>query len=131
MNHNGATDKCDAIDLRDTWDYWYKVSGNAGNALASKNAPAVNTCGALVRVYLKNDHPNISDGVVTKRVCVATPANTCLNEREIQVVNCGAFYLYKLIEIRDSCDPKTWRYCTNGAGVFHTFTDKVSVRTHV
>ncbi|KAJ7359067.1 hypothetical protein OS493_019979 [Desmophyllum pertusum] len=74
VNHNGATDKCDAIDLRDTWDYWYKVSGNAGNALASRNAPAVNTCGALVRVYLKNDHPNISDGVVTKRVCVATPS---------------------------------------------------------
>ncbi|KAJ7353819.1 Oncoprotein-induced transcript 3 protein [Desmophyllum pertusum] len=118
VNYTGGTHKCDYEDLQGTWDSWYKVSGAAGNALASKN-PLHHTCGTKLRLYLRDDHPAFSDGEVTQTVCVAsnTQNNSCNNQRNIQVVNCGAFYLYKLVELRSGCGATrlyTWRYCTNG-----------------
>ncbi|KAJ7353830.1 hypothetical protein OS493_032104, partial [Desmophyllum pertusum] len=85
-----------------------------------KEPPASGTCGTNLRFYLRDDHPAVSDGEVTQTVCVASDSqnNPCNNSRRnIQVVNCGAFYLYKLVELRSSCGASrlnTWRYCTNG-----------------
>lgn len=110
--YKDATDKCDSEDLKDEWHYWYVVSGNAGNALASKNAPKKGTCGTKDRLYLKDGHPDFHDGEVTKTVCIAQDNTACSSERHIQVINCGAFYLYKLVDL-GYC---TWRYCTNGEG---------------
>jgi len=113
--YEDATDKCDAEDLKDEWHYWYKVSGNAGNALASKNKPPRGSCGTMVRLYLKDDHPSFGDGEVTLRVCAAEGNAACEYDMNIQVINCGAFYLYKLHNFRECLD-NPWRYCTNGEG---------------
>ncbi|XP_078343113.1 uncharacterized protein LOC144628876 isoform X2 [Oculina patagonica] len=111
--YKDATDKCDSDDLADEWHYWYIVTGNAGNALSSNNAPQKDSCGTKDRLYLKDAHPEFSDGEVTKRVCVAQGNTACASELDIQIINCGAFYLYKLVDLRD-CSGDPWRYCTNG-----------------
>lgn len=114
MTYKDATDKCDFNDLQNEWHFWYKVSGNAGNALASLTAPSKNRCGTKRRVYLKTSHPVPSEGEVTRKVCITSKDDVnCAEERNIQVINCGGFYLYKLVEMSNTCqDP--WRYCTSG-----------------
>lgn len=112
-SYNDATDKCDFQDLKDEWNFWYKVSGNAGNALAAVKAPRKRRCGTIDRVYLNASHPLPGDGQVTRKVCMATEDGNCTQAGAIQVINCGAFYLYKLDEMRRSCSTP-WRYCTRG-----------------
>ena len=119
-----STDKCDDDDITD-WNIWYRVSGSAGNALASKNPPPIKSCGTEVPVYLKDDHPDFDDGEKTLSVCTVTQSSSCFVERNIQVINCGAFYLYNLVRIRP-CNPskKKWRYCTNGQGKHKKISEK-------
>ena len=116
-SYKDATDKCDGEDLKDEWHYWYIVSGNAGNALATNNAPAQGSCGTTNRLYLKDNHPSLSDGEVTLRLCIAEGNKACKYESSIQVINCGSFYLYKLFNYGE-CGSKPWRYCTNGIGKY-------------
>lgn len=113
VSYKDATDKCDFKDLENEWNFWYKVSGNAGNALAAVEVPKKKHCGTTDRVYLNASHPLPGDGQVNRKVCMATKDGDCAQEGEIQVINCGAFYLYKLDEIRRGCSTP-WRYCTRG-----------------
>ena len=107
--------KCDADDLKGGWESWYRVSGGAGNALAAVTAPAKGYCGTKVQVYLAQSHPIPSEGIVQREVCGHTRAKTCNNPKSIDVVNCGAFYLYKLVKFRECNGNGTgWRYFTNG-----------------
>ena len=114
MGYSDAQDKCDFDDLANEWHFWYRVSGNAGNALAALDTPSNTACGTHVQVYLAESHPIPSDGQVTRKVCSRTAQSNCNNEDNIDVINCGAFYLYKLIVFRSNCSPSNWRYCTNG-----------------
>ena len=114
MDYKGATDKCDYKKLQNEWHFWYKVSGNAGNALAAVEVPKQRRCGTKDRVYLTSSHPLLSDGQVTRWVCMATQNSNCAQKDKIQVINCGAFYLYKLVEMKRTCSPRAWRYCTQG-----------------
>ena len=121
MSFAGDTEvNCDDVDITD-WDIWYRVSGDAGNALASKTPPPQDSCGTETRLYLADDHPAFGDGEVTQKACASkSPQNACNNEIYIQVINCGAFYLYKLNNMRQ-CKTTTWAYCTNGQGMYHRF----------
>lgn len=114
VNYHDATDKCDHEDLANEFHFWYKVSGNAGNALAAVDVPQTDRCGTKVRLYLKQNHPTPSEGQVTRQVCSATKNNDCNQRVDIDVINCGAFYMYKLHDLRPNCSPNAWRYCTNG-----------------
>ena len=105
--------KCDATDLDGKWG-WFRVSGEAGNALASSLPPS-GTCNEGPRAYLVDDHPSYAVGNLTLTLCVATGNNDCFSRKSLAVMNCGEFYLYDLFMIR-SCGGKGWRYCTNGIG---------------
>ena len=59
------------------------MSGNAGNALATNNAPAQGSCGTTNRLYMKNNHPSLADGEVTFKLCVAVGNEACKFERSI------------------------------------------------
>ena len=108
---------CDDVDITN-WDIWYRVSGNAGNALASRTVPPDDSCGTETRLYIEDDHPDYGDGEVTQKVCVSkSTATPCGRVQHIQVINCGAFYLYKLVYLRQ-CIKATWAYCTNGQGMY-------------
>ena len=116
INYNSSTDKCDLRDsaIGNDWSKWYKITGNAGNALRV-NTPPRKTCGGKVQVYLTENHPVPSDGVVNLQLCIQNPSELCYRKKQISVVNCGSFYLYQLQRIRNNCN-LTWRYCTNGKG---------------
>ena len=109
------SNKCDATDLDGKWG-WFRVSGEAGNALASSLPPS-GTCNAGPRAYLVDDHPSYTVGELTLTLCVATGNNNCSSRKSLAVMNCGEFYLYDLFMIR-GCSSRGWRYCTNGIGKF-------------
>ena len=127
VNFTGNVEaNCDNDDIT-AWDIWYRVSGNAGNALRSSTAPPPDSCGTEARLYLQDDHPHFGDGEVTQKVCVSRSAENSCNDNNdnagnkfIQVINCGAFYLYKLVHLR-GCTNSKWAYCTNGQGMYHRF----------
>lgn len=106
-------DKCDSTDLANEWLYWYRVSGNAGNALAAVTPPDNDACGTDTQLYLEGSHPIPSDGKVTRTICSRTKNQVCQNQESIEVINCGAFYVYKLVDFKN-CASGAWRYCTNG-----------------
>ena len=109
---------CDNDDITE-WDIWYRVSGNAGNALASSTVPPDDSCGTETRLYIEDHHPDFGAGEVTQKVCVSkSTTKPCSRVKSIQVINCGAFYLYKLENLRP-CTTTTWAYCTNGQGMYH------------
>lgn len=54
-------DKCDKDHLANEWDYWYKVSGNAADALATVTVPAEKACGTYTQLYLHGSHPTSSE----------------------------------------------------------------------
>ena len=120
--YRDASDRCDGNDLKEEWHYWYVVSGNAGNALATNNAPAKGSCGTTDRLYLKGQHPLFGEGEVTRKLCIAKGNKACQQEQSIQIINCGAFYMYKLYN-NGECSPP-WRFCTNGVG---KYTDYIKV----
>ena len=78
----------------------------------------------MVRLYLTDDHPSLGQGEVTLRVCAAEGNAACEHEMNIQVINCGAFYLYKLHNF-GQCSSNPWRYCTNGEGEWESSKGKV------
>ena len=116
INYNSSTDKCDSRDseIGNDWSKWYKITGNAGNALRV-NTPPRKRCGGEVQGYLNESHPAPRDGVVNLQLCIQNPSDLCYRQKQIRVVNCGSFYLYQLQRLRNNCN-LTWRYCTNGRG---------------
>ena len=116
INYNSSTDKCDSRDseIANDWSKWYKITGNAGNALRV-NTPPRKRCGGEVQGYLNESHPAPRDGVVNLQLCIQNPSDLCYRQKQIRVVNCGSFYLYQLQKLKNNCD-LTWRYCTNGRG---------------
>ena len=48
---------------------WYRFQGAAGDRMADKCVPA-NLCGTRYPGWLNGTHPTVSEGVVTRRVCV-------------------------------------------------------------
>lgn len=120
VQHKNDTNKCDGRDpeIANDWQSWYRVSGNAGNALAAIDAPPMFSCGSQFSIYLKRKHPAPGDAVVNRTIHIK-PHDLFIDPRvanmTIKVINCGEFYLYKLVKVFSDCNT-TWRYCTNGQG---------------
>ncbi len=85
---------------------WYRFQGNAGLQMASEPVTS-NFCGTNRTGYLNTEHPAIADGVVPGQVCFKLANNDCASAVNVQVVNCGDFYLYFLPDV-PICDG---RYC--------------------
>ena len=87
---------------------WYRFTGSAGNKMADTLVP-VNHCGTSATGYLTGGHPTVAQGAVTRRVCFHWSNNNCRWPTDIQVRNCGAFYVYELSK-PPAC---VLRYCGN------------------
>ena len=116
INYDSSTDKCDLTDseIGGDWSKWYKITGNAGNALRV-SIPPKERCGGHIQGYLIENHPVPSDGVVNRQLCLQNRTHLCSRQKQMRVVNCGSFYLYQLQRLRNNCH-LNWRYCTNGKG---------------
>ena len=90
---------------------WYRFGGDAGTQLSTTCVDRTDTSNLKCRTYavswLNGTHPSVSDGKVTRTVCLSWTGNCCRWKKDIEVINCGFFYIYKLVSIR-IC---SFRYC--------------------
>ena len=100
--------RCDRYDLVPGW---YRFQGDAGDQMAEKCVPE-NHCGTVTPGWLRDTHPTVAEGVVTRRVCYTKPRSCCAVSNNIRVRNCGAFFVYEL-QKPPYC---TLRYCGNASG---------------
>ena len=71
---------------------WYRFQGAAGVKMLS-SCPQKSRCGTHATGWLSGDHPSVEEGKVTRKVCFSW-SNCCTWSIDIQVMNCGDFYIY-------------------------------------
>ena len=78
-------------------------------------------CGTSATGWMNGIHPTVAQGKVTRKVCYNWENNCCWRSNNIEVVNCGQYYVYEL-----SPHPSTGhlRYCgsDNWCRLFHMHT---------
>ncbi len=75
---------------------WYRFGGGAGIKMATTCVPKYR-CGANVPGWMNDAHPTVAQGNVTRKVCFHWDTSCCLWSNYIEVVNCGLYYIYKLM----------------------------------
>ncbi len=98
---DGGTETCDrdGFGWPETPDWlganWYRFVDGAGVQMPEA-APAIYSCGTDAPGWLTEPHPTPEDGVVARTVCFNWAGDTCNWSTEIEVINCGEFYVYNL-----------------------------------
>ena len=108
----GSVIKCD-LESEDAVMYnrWSRFNGSAGVAMPTKCVDKMR-CGAEAPGWLRDKHPKVNQGVVTRKVCYHWGGDCCFYKNDIQVKNCGDFFVYKFER-----PPASYlRYCGNGKG---------------
>ena len=85
---------------------WFRLDGAAGSQMPT-DAPEIYSCGTDAPGWLKGVHPKVEDEIVSRDVCFHWLGEPCNWSVEVQVRNCGEFYVYKLPDPPDTC----LRYC--------------------
>ena len=67
-----------------------------------------NRCGTDATGWMNGVHPRVAQGKVTRKVCYHWYDNCCKWSNNMEVVNCGLFYVYKLSRPSGGCH---LRYC--------------------
>ena len=87
---------------------WYKMEEPAGTKLPEKDI-AEQHCGTFATGWLNGDHPTTLNAIVDREVCFSYGGlNPCPKKSQIQIRNCGDFYLYNL----DDTPLCNLRYCS-------------------
>ena len=55
-----------------------------------------NSCGTCATGWINGTDPAVAEGIVTRKVCYNFGGNCCNWPNDIEVLNCGQFYVYKL-----------------------------------
>lgn len=105
VNHGNTNDLCD----RHIQTGWYRFTGAAGTRMP-RTCPAMNRCNTDASGWLRDPHPTVSQGIVERTVCYHWLSQCCHWSNTIQVLNCGDFYIYKLVP-PNYCQ---LRYCGTG-----------------
>ena len=95
------SDQCD-----NNLNGWYRFQGAAGTRMPT-SCPPTERCDTYATGWLNGGHPAVADGKVTRQVCFHYSSNCCYLTRNIEVRNCGSFYVYHF-NGTPSCDQ---RYC--------------------
>ena len=53
-------------------------------------------CGTGASGWMNGAYPTVADGKVTRKVCYSYYGGCCQWSNNIEVVNCGNYYVYKL-----------------------------------
>ena len=107
--------RCDQKDLSPL-PAWYRFTGAAGDRMPT-SCVEPNSCGTDAPGWLDGLHPSVKEGIVTRRVCYRLKSKCCYQKNDIQIQNCGTFYIYRLVKPPE-CD---LRYCGNNTGELLTF----------
>ena len=75
---------------------WYRLQGPAGDRIADK-CVRKGRCGNDFSGWLTQPHPEVKEGVVTRKVCFSGKKFCCLIQNHfIKVKNCSSYYVYWL-----------------------------------
>ena len=81
--------KCDRTVLNG----WYRFQGAAGTKMPT-TCPPTGRCDTDSPGWLNGAHPTVAKGKVTRQVCFHHSSNCCDWSTNIQVRNCGSYYVY-------------------------------------
>ncbi|KAA0724903.1 Oncoprotein-induced transcript 3 protein [Triplophysa tibetana] len=87
-------------DYNVEWNGWYRLFINGQSAQMSESCVSQGMCGTYNPLYLRDPHPQLEDGVVTRHVCIAGLNGCCSSEsNSIQVKACpGDYYVYEFVK---------------------------------
>ena len=89
--YNVVGKKCD----NDLTDDWYRFYGLAGSVMASSCIPTYR-CNTDLPGWMEGSLPTIDEGKVLRKVCFHGFGSCCYKDVQINVRNCGPFYIYRL-----------------------------------
>ena len=84
---------------------WFRFQGAAGTRMAT-SCPPEYRCNTNAPGWLNGGHPSVADGQVTRQVCFNWNRLCCHGTINVQVRNCGSYYVYYLRDYGG-----TTRYC--------------------
>nr|XP_058945608.1 uromodulin-like [Pocillopora verrucosa] len=84
----------------------YRFVGAAGTKMPTARVPAFR-CGTSWSGWLDGAHPTVEDGNVSRTVCFSDRYSGCKAIKNISVINCGSYFIYKLFRPPDCY----MRYC--------------------
>ena len=74
---------------------WFRFEGSAGTRMPT-SCPPKRRCGTQATAWLKGGHPTVADGQVSRQVCFHWDGGCCHWSTNINVRNCGSYYVYYL-----------------------------------
>ena len=83
--------KCD----KDLTEDWYRFYGQAGSVMASNCVPT-HRCNTDLPGWMEGSLPTVDEGIVLRKVCFHGYRKCCYKDVQINVRNCGPFYIYRL-----------------------------------
>ena len=86
---------------------WFRFQGAAGTRM-STSCPPTYRCNTQAPGWLNGGHPSVADGRVTRQVCFHWSGSCCYRYININVRNCGSFYVYYFSGTGSWCNA---RYC--------------------
>ena len=89
VTHGSSPLLCDSL----LGPAWFRFEGNEGTKMPTSCVPAY-SCGTHSTGWLNGAHPTVADGKVTRQVCFSWSSNCCTWSINIQVRNCGDYFIY-------------------------------------
>ena len=90
---------------------WFRFEGASGDRMLDFAPPSSDMCGTQAPGWLDGSHPVAAQGIVTRPVCYSWLGNTCNWTHDVEVLECGGYYVYELSGT-PTCD---LGYCGVGA----------------
>jgi len=91
---------------------WIRFEGAGGTQIPTSPVPAYR-CGTSATGWYSGQMPSVMDTTVNGTVCYTWSSNNCSYSNQIQVTNCGSYYVYNL-----RAPPVSGlRYCTDTPAV--------------
>ena len=98
---------------------WYRFTSDAGGkVMMPENTVPEYHCGTHDPIWLNGSHPTVAEGNVVRKVCINSFGSVCDDTLDINVTNCGDYYVYYL---------KTVDYCA----VAYCAGEQCTVLSHV
>jgi len=82
---------------------WYRFQGAAGTRMPI-SCPQERRCNTDSTGWLNGGHPTVANGKVTRQVCFHWKSNCCWRSTNIEVINCGSFYVYRFSGTPNGCN---------------------------
>ena len=101
-----ATWSSSSVECDSSKSGWYRFTEGAGRKMPTTCVP-MNRCNTHATGWLNGNHPTVADGQVTRQVCFHWSSNCCYWSTNIQVRNCGEYFVY-LLSGTPGC---SLRYC--------------------